>query len=133
MLFFLFFFFFLHTLLWNLTFSLTDIDHAIVEPYGLHTKIVYRNAAASILYEQALARETGSALTSTGALVTSSGHKTGLFLTRSTLFAFIIHQLYLSYCTILLHFSPKSMVRLSHHTFIPFIFFPYESISFNIY
>lgn len=58
---------------------LSDIDHLNVEPYGLHTKLLYRNAAASILYEQALARETGSALTSTGALVTSSGHKTGTY------------------------------------------------------
>lgn len=55
----------------------TDIDHVDVDAYGIHTNRLFRNAAVPILYEQALARETGSAVTSTGALVTSSGHKTG--------------------------------------------------------
>jgi phosphoenolpyruvate carboxykinase (ATP) len=54
-----------------------DIDHVDVDAYGIHTNRLFRNAAVPILYEQALARETGSAVTSTGALVTSSGHKTG--------------------------------------------------------
>jgi phosphoenolpyruvate carboxykinase (ATP) len=56
-----------------------DIDHVDIDAYGLHTKRLYRNASVPLLYEQALARETGSALTSTGALVTSSGSKTGVF------------------------------------------------------
>jgi hypothetical protein len=56
-----------------------DIDHVDVDAYGIHTNRLFRNAAAPILYEQALARETGSAVTSTGALVTSSGHKTGTY------------------------------------------------------
>lgn len=54
-----------------------DVDHVDVDIYGLHTKSVYRNAAPPILYEQALARETGSAVSSTGALITCSGQKTG--------------------------------------------------------
>jgi len=54
-----------------------DVDHLNIEPYGLHNTLVFRNASPAVLYEQALALETGSALTSTGALVTSSGHKTG--------------------------------------------------------
>jgi len=57
---------------------ITDIDHVNVDTYGLTTKVIYRNASVPLLYEQALARETGSALTSTGALVTSSGAKTGI-------------------------------------------------------
>jgi phosphoenolpyruvate carboxykinase (ATP) len=54
-----------------------DIDHVDVDAYGIHTNRLFRNAAPAILYEQALARETGSAVTSAGALVTRSGHKTG--------------------------------------------------------
>eukprot|EP01111_Echinosteliopsis_oligospora_P003774 TRINITY_DN1592_c1_g1_i1.p1 TRINITY_DN1592_c1_g1~~TRINITY_DN1592_c1_g1_i1.p1 ORF type:complete len:600 (-),score=201.36 TRINITY_DN1592_c1_g1_i1:91-1890(-) len=54
-----------------------DFIHTAVDAYGIHTHRLFRNAAVPILYEQALARETGSALTSTGALVTSSGAKTG--------------------------------------------------------
>jgi len=54
-----------------------DTDHIDVDIYGLHAKRVFRNAAPAILYEQALARETGSAVTNTGALVTMSGAKTG--------------------------------------------------------
>eukprot|EP01110_Echinostelium_bisporum_P010798 TRINITY_DN433_c0_g1_i1.p1 TRINITY_DN433_c0_g1~~TRINITY_DN433_c0_g1_i1.p1 ORF type:complete len:348 (-),score=123.63 TRINITY_DN433_c0_g1_i1:249-1292(-) len=54
-----------------------DIDHVDVDAYGIHTKKIFRNAAVPILYEQALARETGSALTNSGALVTKSGAKTG--------------------------------------------------------
>ncbi|KAI8904723.1 ATP-utilizing phosphoenolpyruvate carboxykinase [Gorgonomyces haynaldii] len=41
------------------------------------TKPIYRNASPSVLYEQALALERGTALTSSGALVTDSGAKKG--------------------------------------------------------
>ncbi len=73
-----------------------DIDHVDVDVYGIHTNRLFRNAAIPILYEQALARETGSALTSTGALVTSSGHKTGnysssLLCNRATIGNSLLH------------------------------------------
>jgi phosphoenolpyruvate carboxykinase (ATP) len=54
-----------------------------VKPYfdlsqhNINVKTVYRNVAPAKLYEEALKREEGSAISSTGALVVSSGEKTG--------------------------------------------------------
>ncbi len=45
--------------------------------YDIHVSNVTRNAVPSVLYEQALRYERGSAISSTGALVAMSGAKTG--------------------------------------------------------
>eukprot|EP01113_Clastostelium_recurvatum_P033599 TRINITY_DN445_c0_g1_i2.p1 TRINITY_DN445_c0_g1~~TRINITY_DN445_c0_g1_i2.p1 ORF type:complete len:607 (+),score=134.11 TRINITY_DN445_c0_g1_i2:73-1821(+) len=55
----------------------SDVDKFDIEGYGINIHRIFRNAAVPILYEQALAREAGSTLTSTGALMTRSGAKTG--------------------------------------------------------
>ena len=44
---------------------------------GIESRNVYRNASPAVLYEEALTHESGTFITSTGALVTSSGSKTG--------------------------------------------------------
>lgn len=54
-----------------------DIDHLDLEDQGIATHNILRNTAIPILYEQALLRETGTAITSTGALIVRSGAKTG--------------------------------------------------------
>ncbi|KAF8820762.1 PEP-carboxykinase I [Cardiosporidium cionae] len=48
-----------------------------VQQYGINVKRIFHNAAPSILYEQALANEPDSYISSTGALCCSSGAKTG--------------------------------------------------------
>lgn len=53
------------------------MDHVNVEEYGLTGQKILRNAAVPILYENALQREKGTAITNTGALITRSGAKTG--------------------------------------------------------
>lgn len=57
--------------------DLGDVDHVNVEEYGLTGQKILRNAAVPILYENALQREKGTAITNTGALITRSGAKTG--------------------------------------------------------
>ncbi|MDO5581774.1 MAG: phosphoenolpyruvate carboxykinase (ATP) [Planctomycetia bacterium] len=47
-----------------------------LSPYGLHVGRVHRNPSPAQLYEDAIIRE-GAAITSTGALMNSSGSKTG--------------------------------------------------------
>mmetsp|Transcript_21008 Transcript_21008/g.29470 ORF Transcript_21008/g.29470 Transcript_21008/m.29470 type:complete len:569 (+) Transcript_21008:93-1799(+) len=57
-----------------------DLDHLDLEHYyGINLKKtnVYRNPAVPILYEEALRHEKGSAISSTGALICSSGERTG--------------------------------------------------------
>ena len=48
-----------------------------LERYKITKPAVLRNASPAVLYEEALTHETGSAITSTGALVVRSGAKTG--------------------------------------------------------
>ena len=48
-----------------------------LEKYGIKVKSVWRNAAPAELYECGLTAESGTAITSTGALVALSGTKTG--------------------------------------------------------
>jgi phosphoenolpyruvate carboxykinase (ATP) len=48
-----------------------------LEQYGITVKEIIRNAAPAVLYEHALRREKGSAISSTGALICTSGEKTG--------------------------------------------------------
>ena len=48
-----------------------------LERYKITKPAVLRNASPAVLYEEALTHETGSAITSTGALVVRSGEKTG--------------------------------------------------------
>ncbi len=50
---------------------------SVLATYGISVGRVLRNATPAILVEEALQREKGSALTSTGALVALSGRKTG--------------------------------------------------------
>ncbi|KAI8470807.1 MAG: phosphoenolpyruvate carboxykinase-domain-containing protein [Monoraphidium minutum] len=58
--------------------SLEDAASGFVLPYsGLHPKKVYRNLPVAALYELALQHEPGTIITSTGALATLSGAKTG--------------------------------------------------------
>jgi len=45
--------------------------------HNINVRTVFRNVAPAKLYEEALKREEGSAISSTGALVVSSGEKTG--------------------------------------------------------
>lgn len=52
-------------------------EEPFLEQYGLHNDKIYRNAPVPVLYEQALLNEKGSSISSTGALVTRSGVKTG--------------------------------------------------------
>lgn len=54
----------------------SDIDHVDMEDQGISTRIL-RNTAVPILYEQALLREAGTTVTSTGGLSVRSGAKTG--------------------------------------------------------
>ncbi|KYR00779.1 phosphoenolpyruvate carboxykinase [Tieghemostelium lacteum] len=59
--------------------KVTDVESDFVnldEHFNGSAKI-FHNPSVAVLYEQALAHETGSAITSTGALVTRSGVKTG--------------------------------------------------------
>lgn len=48
-----------------------------LERYNITKPAILRNASPAVLYEEALTHETGSAITSTGALVVRSGAKTG--------------------------------------------------------
>jgi len=57
-----------------------DIEHIALSSYcGINTEVtdVWRNPAPPILYEHALRFEKGSAISSTGALICSSGARTG--------------------------------------------------------
>lgn len=54
-----------------------DVDHLNLEEHGINIHNISRNVPIPIYYEHALAKEKGTALTSTGALVTRSGAKTG--------------------------------------------------------
>lgn len=54
-----------------------DIDHVDLEDQGIQIQNIVRNPSVPALYEAALSREVGSAMTSTGALVARSGTKTG--------------------------------------------------------
>eukprot|EP00761_Pharyngomonas_kirbyi_P011412 gb/GECH01011437.1/.p1 GENE.gb/GECH01011437.1/~~gb/GECH01011437.1/.p1 ORF type:complete len:565 (+),score=157.37 gb/GECH01011437.1/:1-1695(+) len=55
----------------------TDIDHVDLEDQGIQISNIVRNPSVPYLYESALSKEVGSAMTSTGALVARSGTKTG--------------------------------------------------------
>eukprot|EP01117_Protostelium_nocturnum_P003626 TRINITY_DN1490_c0_g1_i1.p1 TRINITY_DN1490_c0_g1~~TRINITY_DN1490_c0_g1_i1.p1 ORF type:complete len:582 (-),score=185.74 TRINITY_DN1490_c0_g1_i1:69-1814(-) len=62
------------------TASVEDIDHIELSSYcGINTEVtdVWRNPAPPVLYEHALRYEKGSAISSTGALICSSGARTG--------------------------------------------------------
>lgn len=48
-----------------------------MQQLGIGVKTIFRNSPVSVLYEQALRNEVGSAISSTGALMVSSGTKTG--------------------------------------------------------
>ena len=48
-----------------------------LERYNITRPFVLRNASPAVLYEEALTYETGSTITSTGALIVRSGEKTG--------------------------------------------------------
>ena len=48
-----------------------------LEEYEIQVETVHRNLTPARLYEEALRNESGSQLTSTGALATLSGKKTG--------------------------------------------------------
>lgn len=48
-----------------------------LQELGIGVKTIFRNAPVAVLYEQALRNEEGSAISSTGALMVSSGAKTG--------------------------------------------------------
>ncbi len=48
-----------------------------LEAHGITVKKVFRNPSPARCYEQALAREPGTAISSNGALIALSGHKTG--------------------------------------------------------
>lgn len=48
-----------------------------LKPYGITVPYVLRNAPAARLYEEALRHESGSAISDRGALIVSSGEKTG--------------------------------------------------------
>ncbi|PWG65461.1 phosphoenolpyruvate carboxykinase (ATP) [Sediminicurvatus halobius] len=53
---------------------MTPLD---LSPYGISGPQVVRNATAARLYEEALERDAGSAIATSGALIASSGEKTG--------------------------------------------------------
>ena len=48
-----------------------------LQKYGIEATRVFRNASPAVLYEEALRRESGSAISATGALIALSGEKTG--------------------------------------------------------
>ncbi len=48
-----------------------------LEQYDIHVKKILRNASPAVLYEEALRNEPGSAISAQGALICSSGAKTG--------------------------------------------------------
>eukprot|EP01132_Coremiostelium_polycephalum_P001088 gene1088-1379_t len=54
-----------------------DIDNLHLDDHFTGKSKIFHNPAVPILYEQALAFETGSAITNSGALITRSGVKTG--------------------------------------------------------
>jgi phosphoenolpyruvate carboxykinase (ATP) len=54
-----------------------QLHDMLLENTGIDMKNITRNAAAPLLYEHALTYEQGTVITSTGALVTSSGAKKG--------------------------------------------------------
>ncbi|EFA78617.1 phosphoenolpyruvate carboxykinase [Heterostelium album PN500] len=54
-----------------------DVDSLHLDEHFTKQTNIFHNPPVPVLYEQALAHETGSAMTSTGALVTRSGAKTG--------------------------------------------------------
>ena len=49
----------------------------LLNPYGIDSQTILRNASPAILYEEALLYETDSAVSDTGALIVSSSEKTG--------------------------------------------------------
>lgn len=57
--------------------NISELRDIIFRDTGINMKNIYRNASPAILYEDALRYEEGTFVTSTGALVTSSGAKTG--------------------------------------------------------
>jgi phosphoenolpyruvate carboxykinase (ATP) len=52
-------------------------DPSMLNRYGIRVDSVIRNGSPSLLYEQAVSLEPGTAISSTGALVATSGEKTG--------------------------------------------------------
>ena len=52
-------------------------DKIDLSEHHIHVETVWRNIAPAKLYEEALRYEKGSAISDTGALVVSSGAKTG--------------------------------------------------------
>lgn len=48
-----------------------------IEQHGINVRNIFRNPSSGQCYEQALSREAGSAISSKGALIAISGHKTG--------------------------------------------------------
>lgn len=57
--------------------KLREFFKVLSEECGLDTSRIYHNASVAVLYEEALKHEEGTLITSTGALATSSGSKTG--------------------------------------------------------
>lgn len=57
--------------------KLKELFEVLSHECGLDTSRIYRNVSVAVLYEEALKHEEGSAITSTGALATTSGAKTG--------------------------------------------------------
>jgi ATP-dependent phosphoenolpyruvate carboxykinase len=57
--------------------KLKELHDILLRDTGIDQKNIYRNAPVAVLYEDALRHEQGTFITSTGALVTSSGAKTG--------------------------------------------------------
>lgn len=57
--------------------KIRELFELLSHEIGIDTSKVFRNASVAVLYEEALKHEEGSAITSTGALSTTSGAKTG--------------------------------------------------------
>lgn len=57
--------------------KLKELYELLSHETGIDKSKLFRNTSPAVLYEDALKYETGSAITSSGALATSSGHKTG--------------------------------------------------------
>lgn len=57
--------------------KMKEIHDIVFRDTGINMKYIYRNAPPSVLYENAVIHEEGTYITNTGALVTSSGTRTG--------------------------------------------------------
>lgn len=57
--------------------KMKEIHDIVFRDTGINMKYIYRNAPPAVLYENAVIHEEGTYITNTGALVTSSGARTG--------------------------------------------------------